>query len=202
MQTVFHRYNTSILFFCCFILQTHTSEVILLPTVVTIDPSVCQEWQRTRKGVGLVCPWSTVNGRSLSQAFRCLFLWFRVAYKFGLCLYCDYWPYTVNFMVKFCDIGLIKSLLVAKLLWGCELKVDAAHSRGSAYSVILQKNHYPFPFTERDSFNWNCLAVGIAPPYLTLYTMVLTSRDDILDWSRFDLASSKAGSYGVWTDLG
>ena len=56
-------------------------------------------------------------------------------------------------MVKFCDIGLIKALLAAKLLCGRELKVDAAHSKGSAYSVILKKTQYPFPCTESNEFN-------------------------------------------------
>ena len=99
--------------------------------------------KRTRKGMGLVChsACGTASSNSLPQAFQmfvngseqltgliCVF-WF-------LSLYCC----TDEF--KLCDIGLIKSLLAAKLLWGCELKVDAAHNRGSAYSVVLKKIHY------------------------------------------------------------
>jgi len=50
-------------------------------------------------------------------------------------------------MVKFCDIGLIKSLLAAKLLWGRELKVDAA----SAYRVILKTIHCPSSLLQRET---------------------------------------------------
>lgn len=64
-------------------------------------------------------------------------------------------------------IGVIKSLLAAKLIpWGRELKADTAHSRGSAYSVmILKKFTAPFACI-KSILSRNCPAVRIAPPYL------------------------------------
>ena len=54
----------------------NSSKVVLFPTVVTAYPSVCQEWQRTWKGVrgaGLSTQGRahhTANGNGLLQAFQ------------------------------------------------------------------------------------------------------------------------------------
>jgi len=74
---------------------------------------------------GCSCFWQEV--RALRQLHKsnlfanwCTNEWFRVAYSFDLCLCFDYWAYTallINFMVKFSDFGLIRSLLVANY-WG------------------------------------------------------------------------------------
>ena len=106
------------------------------------------------------------------KPFRCLLM---IQPTVLICAYFfDYWPYTVlliNLIVKMCDIGFIKSLLAAKLLWRRELKVDALHSRGSAYSVILKKIHCAFLCADSNNFN----SILSELPRLTLLWLNLQS---------------------------
>ena len=111
-----------------------------------------------RKGGASMSTWRRAQqtATAFRKPFRCLLVvqsslqvWF--VYVFSLLsLYCFIDKF---YMVKFCDIGLIKSLHAAELLWGRELKVDAAHSTGSDYSVTLKKIHYGFLCTESNNFN-------------------------------------------------
>ena len=57
------------------------------------------------------------------------------------------------FMIEFCCGGSVKSLLVAKLLWGCQLIVHAVHNRESVSSVVLKKIHYSLPCQESNRMN-------------------------------------------------
>ena len=100
----------------------------------------CRNWSKClsrmaenteRGGAGLS---TRRRAQQMTTAFRkpfiCPFSWFRVACRFDLCVY----------------FGLIKSLLAAKLLWGRELKVDVAHSRGSGDT---KENSLPFFLVQR-----------------------------------------------------
>ena len=107
--------------------------MIIFPTVVSKYLSRKKGREYGKSGAGLSTrSRAQYMATAFRKPFRCLLMvqsslqvWF---------VYFPYLAYTVS-LIKFCDISLIKSLLAAKVLWGHKLKVDAAHSRRSAYSV-------------------------------------------------------------------